>query len=169
MTNFRPPRIRAAGYGAVWHGQKSWNGVAILARGAEPVETRRGLPGDPDDMHSRYIEAAIDGLIVGCLYLPNVRVKISGACTMSHQPFPYDDIWDPVLRVIDAFGLDRCMWGTDWTRTIGMLTYEQGVAPFRDTNVCPRTTRQRSWEERCRKSTSGSGTVPIRPRHNLTE
>src|SRR5216684_2098227 len=64
----------------------------------------------------------------------NVRVKISGACTMSHQPFPYDDIWEPVLRVIDAFGLDRCMWGTDWTRTIGMLSYEQGVAPFRDTN-----------------------------------
>jgi predicted TIM-barrel fold metal-dependent hydrolase len=64
---------------------------------------------------------------------PNVRVKISGACTMSHRPFPYDDIWDNVLRVIDAFGLDRCMWGTDWTRAIGMLTYEQGVAPFRDT------------------------------------
>jgi L-fuconolactonase len=63
----------------------------------------------------------------------NVRVKVSGACTMSHRPFPYDDIWEPVLRVIDAFGLDRCMWGTDWTRTIGMLTYEQGVAPFRDT------------------------------------
>src|SRR5580704_13222498 len=63
----------------------------------------------------------------------NVRVKISGACTMSHQPFPYNDIWAPVLRIIDAFGLDRCMWGTDWTRTIGMLTYEQGVAPFRDT------------------------------------
>jgi predicted TIM-barrel fold metal-dependent hydrolase len=52
---------------------------------------------------------------------------------MSHQPFPYDDIWEPVLRIIDAFGLDRCMWGTDWTRTIGMLTYEQGVAPFRET------------------------------------
>jgi exodeoxyribonuclease-3 len=63
--------IHAAGYGAIWHGQKSWNGVAILARGADPVETRRGLPGDPDDIHSRYIEAAIDGLIVGCLYLPN--------------------------------------------------------------------------------------------------
>ena len=63
--------LRTAGYGAVWHGQKSWNGVAILARGAEPVETRRGLPGDPDDTHSRYIEAAVGGLIVGCLYLPN--------------------------------------------------------------------------------------------------
>ncbi len=64
----------------------------------------------------------------------NVRVKISGACTMSHAPFPYDDIWDKVLRIIDAFGLQRCMWGTDWTRTIGMLTYEQGVAPFRLTD-----------------------------------
>jgi exodeoxyribonuclease-3 len=63
--------VRDAGYGAIWHGQKSWNGVAILARGAEPTETRRGLPGDPDDTHSRYIEAAIGGTIVGCLYLPN--------------------------------------------------------------------------------------------------
>jgi exodeoxyribonuclease-3 len=59
------------GYGAVWHGQQSWNGVAILARGAKPVETRRGLPGDPDDTHSRYIEAAVNGITVGCLYLPN--------------------------------------------------------------------------------------------------
>jgi predicted TIM-barrel fold metal-dependent hydrolase len=58
-------------------------------------------------------------------------VKISGACTMSHQQFPYDDIWEPVLRVIDAFGLDRCMWGTDWTRAIALLTYKQGVEAFR--------------------------------------
>jgi exodeoxyribonuclease III len=68
---FPAAAIRAAGYGAVWHGQKSWNGVAILARGSEPVETRRGLPGDPDDAHSRYIEAAIGGILVCCLYLPN--------------------------------------------------------------------------------------------------
>src|ERR1700693_881879 len=63
--------IRDAGYNAVWHGQKSWNGVAILVRGAEPIETRRGLPGDPDDSHSRYIEAAVEGVLIGCLYLPN--------------------------------------------------------------------------------------------------
>lgn len=63
--------LRAAGYGAIWHGQRSWNGVAILARGADPVESRRGLPGDPDDTHSRYLEAAAHGVIVGCLYLPN--------------------------------------------------------------------------------------------------
>ena len=63
--------IEKAGYGAIWHGQKSWNGVAILARGTEPIETRRGLPGDSDDSHSRYIEAAVAGIVVGCLYLPN--------------------------------------------------------------------------------------------------
>lgn len=63
--------IEAKGYGAIWHGQKSWNGVAILARGAEPVERRRGLPGDDDDTQSRYIEAEVHGLVVGCLYLPN--------------------------------------------------------------------------------------------------
>jgi exodeoxyribonuclease III len=64
--------IRAAGYGVIWHGQKSWNGVAILARGTEPQEIRRVLPGDPDDAHSRYIEAVVQhGVTVGCLYLPN--------------------------------------------------------------------------------------------------
>ncbi|GAU86657.1 exodeoxyribonuclease III [Bosea sp. BIWAKO-01] len=68
---FPAREIEKAGYGAIWHGQKSWNGVAILARGREPILTRRGLPGDPDDTHSRYIEAAVDGVLIGCLYLPN--------------------------------------------------------------------------------------------------
>jgi exodeoxyribonuclease III len=63
--------IKAAGYGALWHGQTSWNGVAILALGAEPIESRRGLPGDPSDTQSRYLEAAVHGIMVGCLYLPN--------------------------------------------------------------------------------------------------
>jgi exodeoxyribonuclease-3 len=63
--------IRAAGYGAIWHGQKSWNGVAILARDAEPIETIRGLPGDAEDTHSRYIEAAVNGVLIGCMYVPN--------------------------------------------------------------------------------------------------
>ena len=65
---------------------------------------------------------------------PNIRIKISGACTLSHEPFPYNDIWDPVMRLIDAFGLDRCMWGTDWTRATELLTYKEGVAAFRVTN-----------------------------------
>ena len=63
--------IRDAGFGMIWHGQKSWNGVAILSRGVDPVETRRGLPGDPEDTQSRYIEAAVDSVLVGCLYVPN--------------------------------------------------------------------------------------------------
>jgi L-fuconolactonase len=64
----------------------------------------------------------------------NVAIKITGACTLSRQPFPYDDIWDPVCRVIDAFGIDRCMWGTDWTRAVKFLSYAQGVDAFRATN-----------------------------------
>ena len=68
---FPEPEIRELGYRAIWHGEKSWNGVAILARDREPMETRRGLPGNPDDGHSRYIEAAVDGILIGCLYLPN--------------------------------------------------------------------------------------------------
>jgi exodeoxyribonuclease III len=63
--------IRDAGYQAIWHGQKSWNGVAILSRTVTPQEICRALPGDPDDSHSRYIEANINGIIIGCLYLPN--------------------------------------------------------------------------------------------------
>lgn len=70
-SDFPIDDIRAAGYGAIWHGQKSWNGVAILSRGDDPLEIRRGLPGDPDDSHSRYLEAAAHGIIVACLYLPN--------------------------------------------------------------------------------------------------
>jgi exodeoxyribonuclease III len=68
---FPEQAINDAGYKAIWHGQKSWNGVAILARNADIQELRRGLPGDPDDTHSRYIEAMVNGIIVGCLYLPN--------------------------------------------------------------------------------------------------
>jgi exodeoxyribonuclease-3 len=71
QDRFPVAALHDAGYHAIWHGQKSWNGVAILARGGAPVETRRGLPGDPDDVHSRYIEAAVNGIVVGCLYLPN--------------------------------------------------------------------------------------------------
>jgi len=63
--------IKNAGYHAIWHGQKSWNGVAILSRIEPPQEIRRMLPGDPEDSHSRYIEAKVNNTIIGCLYLPN--------------------------------------------------------------------------------------------------
>ena len=68
---FPEKALQDAGYHAIWHGQKSWNGVAILSRNKEIKELRRGLPGDPDDSHSRYIEASVDGMVIGCLYLPN--------------------------------------------------------------------------------------------------
>jgi exodeoxyribonuclease-3 len=63
--------IRAAGYGAVWHGQKAFNGVAVLARGVDPIERHRGLAGDPEDEHSRYLETEVGGVVIASLYLPN--------------------------------------------------------------------------------------------------
>ena len=71
QERFPAEAIRALGYNAVWHGQSSWNGVAILARDAEVHEIQRGLPGDLDDPHSRYIEAAVSGIVIASLYLPN--------------------------------------------------------------------------------------------------
>ncbi len=71
QEKFPEAAISDAGYGAIWHGQKSWNGVAILARGDTPTETQRGLPGEPDSAQSRYIEASVRGVLIGCLYLPN--------------------------------------------------------------------------------------------------
>jgi len=65
---------------------------------------------------------------------PNVSIKISGACTLSREPFPYNDIWDPLARIFDAFGFDRCLWGTDWTRAVALLTYKQGVEAFHVTD-----------------------------------
>jgi exodeoxyribonuclease III len=71
QEKFPEKAVEDAGYHSIWHGQKSWNGVAILARDGKPEEVRRALPGDPDDIHSRYIEATIGGIRIGCLYLPN--------------------------------------------------------------------------------------------------
>jgi predicted TIM-barrel fold metal-dependent hydrolase len=71
----------------------------------------------------------------------NVAVKISGAGTLSHKGYPYPDIWDPLARIYDAFGFDRCMWGTDWTRATAFLTYAQGVDAFRLTDRLNETER----------------------------
>jgi exodeoxyribonuclease III len=75
QEKFPEKPIRDLGYDAIWQGQKSWNGVAILSRIGQIHETRRGLPGDPDDSHSRYIEAAVNGILIGGLYLPNGNPK----------------------------------------------------------------------------------------------
>ncbi len=72
--------------------------------------------------------------VVAMAALDNVAIKISGACTLAHKPFPYPDIWEPLGQLFTAFGFERCLWGTDWTRAIHVLTYEQGVAAFRVTD-----------------------------------
>ena len=77
--------------------------------------------------------AALPSLLALAVH-DNIAVKVSGACTLSREPFPYRDIWDPLGRVFDAFGFDRCMWGTDWTRAVNLLSYEQGVEAFRVTD-----------------------------------
>jgi len=65
----------------------------------------------------------------------NIAIKISGACTLSHQPFPYSDIWPPLARIFSAYGIERCLWGTDWTRAVGLLSYAEGVEAFRLTDT----------------------------------
>jgi predicted TIM-barrel fold metal-dependent hydrolase len=69
--------------------------------------------------------------VVALAHYDNVAIKISGACTLSHEPFPYNDIWEPLVQIFDAFGFDRCMWGSDWTRAVEFLTYRQSVEAFR--------------------------------------
>jgi predicted TIM-barrel fold metal-dependent hydrolase len=65
---------------------------------------------------------------------PNVVIKVSGACTLAREPYPFPDIWDPLGRVFDAWGFERCLWGTDWTRASAVVNYEQGVKPFLETD-----------------------------------
>ncbi len=106
--------IRAAGYGCVWHGQKSWNGVAVLARGADPVERQHGLEGEPEDEHSRYLECEIGGVTVASLYLPNGNP----------QPGPK---FDYKLRWIDRLR----------ARALALLAEETPVVLAGDYNVIP--------------------------------
>jgi predicted TIM-barrel fold metal-dependent hydrolase len=83
-------------------------------------------PPPPDDPF-----AELDSVLALAGY-PNVAVKVTGVCTLSHRPFPFDDLWEPLSRVFDAFGIERCMWGTDWTRAMEFVSYADSVAAFRD-------------------------------------
>ena len=65
---------------------------------------------------------------------PNAVIKVSGACTLSREPYPFSDIWDPLARVFDAWGFDRCLWGTDWTRAFAVVNYQQAVEAFLNTS-----------------------------------
>ena len=106
--------IRAAGYGAVWHGQKSWNGVAVLAKGRDPIERQRGLEGEPEDEHSRYLECEVDDVVVASIYLPNGNPR----------PGPK---FDYKLRWIDRLA----------ARAKALLAEERPVVLAGDYNVIP--------------------------------
>jgi len=83
---------------------------------------------------------------------PNAVIKVSGACTLSHQPYPFPDIWDPLARVFDAWGFERCLWGTDWTRAFAVVNYEQAVEPFRLTDRLNETERAMLMGGACAKA-----------------
>lgn len=82
---------------------------------------------------------------------PNAVVKVSGACTMSTQPYPHDDLWGPLQRVFDAWGLERCLWGTDWTRTYPLFPYINGIDPFRLTQRLSASDKAKLMGETCAK------------------
>ena len=107
--------IEEAGYGAIWHGQKGFNGVAILAKGQQPVERRRGLPDDPDETHSRYIEAEIGGVVIASIYLPNGNPQPG-------PKFEYKLAW--MDRLID--------------HAVALLAEEKPVVLAGDYNVIPK-------------------------------
>jgi len=81
-----------------------------------------------------------------------VVIKVSGACTLSREPYPFPDIWDPLARVFDAWGFDRCLWGTDWTRAFAVVNYEQAVEPFRLTDRLSETERAMLMGGACAKA-----------------
>ena len=89
---------------------------------------------------------------------PNAVIKVSGACTLSREPFPFPDVWDPLARVFDAWGLDRCLWGTDWTRAFAVVNYEQAVEPFLGTDRLNDTERAMLMGGACAKAYGWSPT-----------
>lgn len=91
---------------------------------------------------------------------PNVVIKVSGACTLSRQPYPYADIWDPLFRIFDAWGFERCLWGTDWTRAHAVVNYEQAVKPFLQTDRLSESERAMLMGGACAKA---YGWSPKRP------
>ena len=108
-------------------------GLAARNRNTRLVIDHLGLPQPHMPPPPPEPFAALPNLLALAVH-NNIAVKISGACTLSREPFPYRDIWDPLGRVFDAFGFGRCMWGTDWTRAVNLLTYEQGIEAFRVTD-----------------------------------
>ena len=94
---------------------------------------------------------------------PNAVIKVSGACTLSQKPYPFPDIWDPLARVFDAWGFDRCLWGTDWTRAFAVVNYEQAVEPFLKTDRLSDASGRCSWAAPAPRLMAGRRGKPDRP------
>jgi predicted TIM-barrel fold metal-dependent hydrolase len=100
---------------------------------------------------------------------PNALIKVTGACTLSREPYPFRDIWDPLSRLFDAWGFERCLWGTDWTRAFAVVNYEQAVEPFLKTDRLSESERAMLMGGACAKaygwvpSTSAASPCLIRP------
>lgn len=92
----------------------------------------------------------------------NVVIKVSGACTLSRQPYPFDDIWDPLARIFDAWGFERCLWGTDWTRAFAVVSYAEGVEPFRMSHRLSESERDMLMGGACVKAYGWTPHVPPR-------
>lgn len=88
----------------------------------------------------------------------NAVLKITGACTLSQQPYPFPDIWDPLARLFDAWGFERCLWGTDWTRAFAVVNFEQAVKPFLETDRLSESERAMLMGEACAKAYGWSPT-----------
>ena len=101
--------------------------------------------GLPQPFYPPVPDAPFEGVPAVCelAQYDNVVIKISGACTLAHEPFPFPDIWAPLARVFDAFGIDRCLWGTDWTRATNLVTYRHGVEAFQLTDTLSDTEKAR--------------------------
>jgi predicted TIM-barrel fold metal-dependent hydrolase len=90
--------------------------------------------------------------VLGLARRKNAVIKVSGACTLSQKPYPFPDIWDPLARLFDAWGFERCLWGTDWTRAFAVVNYEQAVEPFRKTDRLSDTERAMLMGGACAKA-----------------
>lgn len=97
--------------------------------------------------------------VVALAKRPNAIIKVSGACTLAHEPYPFPDIWDPLLRVFDAWGFERCLWGTDWTRAFAVVNYEQAMEPFRLTQRLSDSERAMLMGAACAKAYGWSPSV----------
>ena len=85
----------------------------------------------------------------------NAVIKVSGACTLSKEPYPFPDIWDPLAQIFDAWGFERCLWGTDWTRAFAVVNYEQAVEPFLETDRLSDSERAMLMGGACAKAYGG--------------